>query len=557
MKNKFSKFTLVFGGVIVLVSPEVAGQTLIRECGIDEPTERMTSINAASSSSPTAITINLKLPDGVASEEPTPETEAAVKQTISKFKQSLSAKLPLSSQNQPSARPVPGVTITSEYSFIPAVEADVTKDGLNQLNLPDIQEQISCIEFPKMEQTQLRDSASQINASSFGPQRGNGMLVAVLDNGILSNHKFLKTQILEEKAACFREDSECPGKTKERFGKGAAESSRSHGTHVAGIVAGAQTLWNHKEISGVASGARVIPINVFSSTGSDTRDQKKALEYVIKLVRDEKLPIVAVNLSLGGGAYPNACDASEVSRTSLFKQLIALGIAPVVAAGNDGYSGKVSAPGCISHAITVSSVFKSDKLATDHNRSKLTDILAPGKYIYSSISQNIEKFGPMGGTSMATPHVAAAFAVARSALQPVKPSIEEMLTAFQQTGKPVEDGVTHEFYRRIDVKEAVRRLTARQLSIAALEELRDDEEVMTNSLSKGVPVLDQDGFEVATFFSKENEGNCRLDLGYEAEENITVLIPCRALLRQPEDSALYSQIPGEVLHNLSALQRSQ
>jgi subtilisin family serine protease len=62
-------------------------------------------------------------------------------------------------------------------------------------------------------------------------------------------------------------------------------------------------------------------------------------------------------------------------------------------------------------------------------------LLAPGQYIYSSVPGG--GFATMMGTSMATPHVAGAWAVLKFA----RPSatVDQTLYALSATGKPITD----------------------------------------------------------------------------------------------------------------------
>jgi subtilisin family serine protease len=135
---------------------------------------------------------------------------------------------------------------------------------------------------------------------------------------------------------------------------------------VAGIVAGKATplTINSRNftISGVAPGAKLIAVQVFSRfdnaefCGSSapcvltyTSDQIAALEYIYSL--RNSYAIAAVNMSLGGGGYTAPCDSS--SRKAIIDQLRGANIATVIASGNNGYTNGISAPACISSAVSV------------------------------------------------------------------------------------------------------------------------------------------------------------------------------------------------------------
>ena len=99
-------------------------------------------------------------------------------------------------------------------------------------------------------------------------------------------------------------------------------------------------------------------------------------------------------MSYGGGKYKDFCDSSEQTRKSYFDKMIAAGMLPVVAAGNDKHNDATHAPSCISSAYTVAALtdHKDPYIASYSNyHKKIIDIAAPGTQIYSSVIQNLDK----------------------------------------------------------------------------------------------------------------------------------------------------------------------
>ncbi|HEY8559293.1 MAG TPA: S8 family serine peptidase [Pyrinomonadaceae bacterium] len=344
-----------------------------------------------------------------------------------------------------------------KFDFIPFVALETDAPALQQLQADA---QIESIEEDQLAAPSLKESTQLTGAQAAWSMgfSGSGQAVAVLDTGVDKNHSFLSGKVVSE--ACYSTNyaagnatNLCPnGVNSIADGSGVNCASTiagcAHGTHVAGIVAG-----RGSNFSGVAKDASIISMQVFSSVndaadcGDDpapcalsyTSDQLRALERV--RVLSGSLGIAAVNMSLGGGQYAASCDAQSPSMKAAIDNLRSLGIATVVASGNDGYTSSISSPACISSAVSVGSIddgsygTTANQVSSFSNSSPLLTLLAPGKYITSSVPNN--GYAIYGGTSMATPHVAAAFAV----LKQKKPnaSVGEMINALTSTGQSITD----------------------------------------------------------------------------------------------------------------------
>lgn len=276
---------------------------------------------------------------------------------------------------------------------------------------------------------------------------GAGWTVAILDTPQDTSHPFFADRVVEE--VCFSEISDysnsiCSGGHDAEIGPGVAANCQldwcDHGTHVAGIAAG-----NGSGGSGVAPGAGIISINVFKElkecagqeecirTGA--YDRISAMSWVLQ--HHDEYNIAAVNMSIGGGQYFDqaSCDADNGPEKAAIDALVAANVAVVIASGNEEYSDSLSAPACISSAIAVGSTTKQDKISYFSNSSELLDLLAPGSDIVSAAPGG--GWATLSGTSMATPHVAGAFTLLRSA----KPdaSVQDIYVALRDGGKPITD----------------------------------------------------------------------------------------------------------------------
>jgi subtilisin len=290
---------------------------------------------------------------------------------------------------------------------------------------------------------------------------GAGQVVAILDTGIDKNHPFLAGKVVAEgcsSTSSATTSSLCPGgvPTSTISGSGlncnvSLVEACSHGTHVAGIAAGRSASF-----SGVAKDANLMAFQVFTRFNSSSdcdeagtpcvrtypTDQMWALEQVLTL--SNSYHIAAINMSLGGGKFTANCDTNPLK--SLIDSLRSRGIATVIASGNEGYSDGLSSPGCISSAVSVGST-DSGKSGTavdaismfrppdGSNSASFLKLLAPGQPIYSSVPGT--GYDIKVGTSMATPHVAGAWAVLKSKFPSA--SVDQILAALISTGRPVTD----------------------------------------------------------------------------------------------------------------------
>jgi subtilisin family serine protease len=373
------------------------------------------------------------------------------------------------------------VRLIHEYDYIPFMAMEVDRaafEGL--LNSP----LVVGIEEDILMKPLLTESVPLINADDVwaAGYTGEGQVVAVLDTGVDKNHPALAGKVVSE--ACYSTNnvdyaatSLCPGGVSQSTLENSAlpyinncpSGECDHGTHVAGIVAA-----NNTTVKGVAKDASLIAIQVFSKIdnsyycGSEptpcvlsfTSDQLKGLERVYSL--RSSFSIASVNLSLGGEAYSNTCDAVgvNISYKSAIDVLRSVGIVTIAASGNNGYTNAIASPACISSVVSVGATTKTDFVASYSNSSELLDILAPGGDIYIGTGINstlpYDKYGYKSGTSMAAPHVAGAWALIRSAVPGA--SVDNILYAFKTTGKPIYDSRNGLTFPRIDVFAALESL---------------------------------------------------------------------------------------------------
>ncbi|MER7764515.1 S8 family serine peptidase [Streptomyces sp. NPDC097619] len=247
--------------------------------------------------------------------------------------------------------------------------------------------------------TALDKSVPQIGAPAMWKAgwTGKGVKVAVLDTGVDQTHPDLKGVEVAEKNFSSSPDS------KDRHG---------HGTHVASTVAGsgAKSGGTYK---GVAPGAKLLDGKVL---GDDGFGSESEIVAGMQWATDQGAQIVNMSIVAGDGPEVDPMEAAvaKLSGKALF----------VIAAGNTGDKpGTITSPGSAPAALTVGAVDKKDRIAEFSSRGPTAaglskpDLTAPGVDIMAAASTQGGETGgtgyvSMSGTSMATPHVAGAAALA-------------------------------------------------------------------------------------------------------------------------------------------------
>lgn len=374
------------------------------------------------------------------------------------------------------------VQVNRQYDFIPFMALTVDAAGLDALAANPM---VASIETDSLAMVDMNSSLPIIGASGVGGAwdlgfTGKGFAVAVLDTGVDKGHPALTGAVVSE--ACYNtpsaqygSTSRCPGGQSASVAPGSGKDCASassvygcgHGTHVAGTVASRNATFR-----GVAPDAKIIAINVFSKFSafnvncptsspcviSYTSDQVAAMNRVYTL--RTKYKIAAINMSLGGGQFSTQaqCNAANGSRKNAIEKLRNANIATVVASGNSYFKSSMGAPACISGAVSVGATYDNDTVTEFSNSANFLALLAPGFDITSATS-GTNGFHSLNGTSMATPHVAGAWAVLRQG----KPgaTVTKVLNVLKSTGEDVTDtnpGASNRVTPRIQLNAALLEL---------------------------------------------------------------------------------------------------
>jgi len=391
--------------------------------------------------------------------------------------------------------------IQKEYKYVPAAVVQMGEGVLEELEASPF---VKAIYPNKMRFLSLADSMDKVfeDQDTSKYNGGNEWAVAVFDTGVDTSHSFFssngESKVVSE--ACYSGggiiDSRiaplCPGGSRSSVAVGSGRNCTGvngcdHGTHVAGISVGDR---DNNTVDGVAYAGKLIPLQVFtrinsfgicnpsfSCVSAFDSDLIDGMERVYAL--RNKFKIAAINMSLGSGSHTTTCNSENSVFTSTVKLLKDAGIATIAASGNNGFSGAISFPACISHVIAVGATDDSDKQTSFSNIDTTVDLFAPGLGIVSSTPN--ENFASFSGTSMAAPHVAGAFAVFRDAVSSFGDkgvSVDDILSVIKTEGPQISaSGFGNR--RRLDVTESLLEMKERgfinQITLAPIYQLLFDD----------------------------------------------------------------------------------
>jgi len=271
-----------------------------------------------------------------------------------------------------------------------------------------------------------------INVTDFGFDNrqvaydGTGVYVAVLDTGLVDSWRqyFPQERIAEEYGIAFGGGGGEVGFVSSQPNKWEHDQD-SHGTHVTSTILGYSLRGT--PVNGVAPMATVIPVKVLNQNGSGWSSVvARGITYVADLKAGPlaDYPVV-INMSLGGPEL----DAME---KAAIDYAISQGVIIVASAGNNGETGmgypgayepviSVAASGWINewsagswwYALNVADPTNPDDFyITDFSSRELPgqdlDVAAPGSWVVGpyQVNSGQTSYYYLGGTSMASPHVA-------------------------------------------------------------------------------------------------------------------------------------------------------
>ena len=219
-------------------------------------------------------------------------------------------------------------------------------------------------------------------------------------------------------------------------------NSSWHGTHVAGTIAAVRD--NGIGIAGIAPGVRLQPLRALGKCGGYTSDVLAAMRWAaggdVPGVPANPTPAKVINLSLGS---IDPCSAADQETIDFVR---ARGVTVVVATGNEDSPVSTSSPANCRGVIAVSATARNGSRASYSNYGESVGqvtLSAPGgdasrdsrilsTYNSGTRSPAAPTYSNLQGTSMATPHVSAAAALAYSLGATTADEVKNLLTAAVQ-----------------------------------------------------------------------------------------------------------------------------
>lgn len=299
-----------------------------------------------------------------------------------------------------------------KFSAVPAFTGAVTQSGLDKLLAnPNVLK----VDLPAAGRGHLGQVVPLVEADEMHNAgfTGNGVVVAVLDSGLDTDHTDLANDLVGEE--CF---NDCPNNTDRQSGAESAEDGNGHGTNVTGII----TSTGSVSAVGVAPDADIFAYKVLNAANgfaSLTGNVVVALDDIIANHPEVDL----VNMSLGTfSLFSGNCDATaafNIITATAIDTLRANGVTSFASSGNQASGTQMSSPACIANTLAVGATYDAnigpftflgvcsdastsvDQVTCFTNSNSTTDIFAPGcRATSTGLANGTSNFC---GTSQASP----------------------------------------------------------------------------------------------------------------------------------------------------------
>ncbi len=300
-----------------------------------------------------------------------------------------------------------------QYENVPAFAANVSSEEAVRAIASDAG--VRRIDLDVGGTGQLENTVRVISANERHEigNKGQGVVVAILDSGVDTDHPDLADAVVHQACFGYNESSDgsgfCPNGQERQVGAGSAEDDAGHGTFVSGVLASNGIV----SAPGVAPDASIVAIKVTDDCSLagcfyGFSEIVAALDYLI--ANNASLKVQAINMSFGTlDLFAGACDdaaAFTMAGAAAINTLRAMGVIAFAAAGNNSSGTLMGAPACLSNVVSVGVSDNFDQVGSRSNSNATTDLFAPGVLLTSAFFGGGTYTVDNGGTSGASPHAA-------------------------------------------------------------------------------------------------------------------------------------------------------
>jgi serine protease len=294
------------------------------------------------------------------------------------------------------------------------------------------------------------------NVLADGAPAGSKVVVAVLDTGVAYANRGKYRRSPDFNGYTFVQGHDFISRTP------FANDHNGHGTFVSGTIAEATN--NRYGLTGLAYDARIMPVRVLDATG---KGDASVIAEGVRFAVNHHAQVI--NLSLEFSAEVSASDIPELMEA--LRYAYHRGVTVVAAAGNEGDT-SIPYPARAPHVISVGATTEHGCLASYSNYGRHITLVAPGggpdaslptdpgcnpelpegrdifQMTFTGSSPRVFGFpGGYEGTSMATPHVAAAAALLiASGVLGRKPSPSRITARLKATARKLGGPSDRSFY---------------------------------------------------------------------------------------------------------------
>ncbi|MEV7778674.1 type VII secretion-associated serine protease mycosin [Kitasatospora sp. NPDC088351] len=222
--------------------------------------------------------------------------------------------------------------------------------------------------------------------------QGEGIVVAVVDSGVMQEHQDLTDQVL-------------PGTDFSGAKTDGRVDSLGHGTGIASLIAG-HGHGSQAGVMGLAPKVKILPVRIRTNGESPDLAQSD-IALAVRYATDHGAQVI--NMSIGGYSRFDS-QARAAINYAVSKDVVV-----VAAAGNGAdQSGTVEYPAAFPGVVAVGAVDEQGKLWEKSTAGSEITLVAPGVEIYHASAKSASSYGISQGTSDGVAYVSATAALIRS-----------------------------------------------------------------------------------------------------------------------------------------------